>query len=564
MALPKASVRFRNGGLGIVTSGAGKSSVKIGLSLLGEPGVIQVCSSSTVAKRLLKGGPGCDCTINHTRRSGGTVLFVPVPISSAGSISAITHQGTGAGVITASSGPDEQILAKCVTGGTLGTAQFQFSVGGGAYGSTVTSTATSFPYRVPGTFTTLTFAAATYRLNDVYTVSTAGVVTVTSGGSATVTQVSSPVDAYQLQVTIMKDGARGTAEFNYSLDGGENTSRTYATAASFVVPETGIVLAFSDAAYVSGDTYIATTTPPAFTSSDAQAAIEVALKSAYEFEGIHIVGTPASAAAALTLATMLSSELQGAETEYLRYIWGVSECPTVEADATVQSAFANLVSSNGKLQVCIGDADVSSSDTGLLMKRNAAWPYTTRLASTKYSTHPGFVDNGNGSLPGVQAIYSAYGGSPVADTFDGSRFVTLRTLQGFAGYYVTNGNTMDVPTSDFSEIQRVRVANRAAVIGQQYLTGKLNGDWRIDPATGHLDQTDSLKLTGDLEDQIKAAMTGTPGSAKDEISGVTVSLDPENNLLSDSTLSFAMSIVPKGYGKQLDLVIGFVNPRLAA
>jgi hypothetical protein len=553
-----------NGGLGIVTSGAGKTQVKVGVSLLGDANTVLVCSGSTTAKKLLKGGSLCDCVVNQTRRSGATVLAINVPISAMGAVGAVTQQGTGAGVVSGSAGPVDQILAKCTTAGAVGTAAFQFSVGGAAYGPAVASQGTTWTYRVPGTFTDLVFAPGTYRLNDVYTITAAGVISVTAGGSATVTQSSSPVDAYRVIVTVAKSGARGTAQFSYSLDNGANTSRIYTTAATFVIPGAGIVLAFTDAAYVQTDIYTSTCTGPSFTSSDAQTAIEAALQSAFTFEGIHIVGTPSNAANALTLATMLDTELQGAETEYLRYIWGVSECPTVEADATVQTAFANLVSKTGRLGVAIGDEDLSSGDTGLVMKRNAAWPYTTRLASTKESTHPGFVDHGGGALPGVQDIYPAFGGGPVADTFDDSRFVTLRTIQGTAGYYVTRGNTMDVATSDYHAIQFVRVINRAATIAQMELTNDLNADWRIDPDTGALDSRDALSIEGTVEQEIKSAMMGERGSAKDNISGASVALDPDMNLLSDSTLTATVSVVPKGYSENIDIPIGFVNPRLNA
>jgi hypothetical protein len=560
--LPSVRVRFMNGGLGIITSGAGRTQVKVGISLIGDENVVKVCSSSTVAKRLLGGGPLCDCVINQTKRSGATVLAVNVPINAMGTVSALAQQGTGTGAASGTAGPVSQILAKCTTAGAVGTAAFQFSVGGGAYGAAVVSSGTTWTYRVPGTFTNLVFAPGTYVLNSIYTVTTAGVVTVTEGGSATVTQASSPLDAYRMIVTITKSGARGTAEFTYSLDDGDNTSRVYATAATFVIPGAGIVLAFTNADYVADDIYTGTATGPSFTSSDAQDAIEAVLQSAYEFEGIHIVGTPTTAANAVTLASMLDTELQGAESEYLRYIWGVSECPTLEADATVQAAFANIVSETGRLGVTIGDEDISSADTGLVMKRNAAWSYTTRLASTKYSTHPGEVDGG--ALSGVSAIYAAYGGGPVADTFDGSRFVTLRTIQGIAGYYITRGNTMDVASSDYNAIQRVRVINRAATIAQMALTRYLNASWRIDPDTGKLDLRDKSNVETSVEHQIKNAMTGERGSAKDEISGVTVELDPDADLLSDSTLTATISIIPKGYSEYIDVPIGFVNPRLNA
>jgi hypothetical protein len=564
MTLPSVQAQFLSGGLGIVTSGAGKTQLKVGISLLGLPNTVLVCPSSTVAKKLLKGGPLCDCVVSQTRRSGATVLAVNVPITTMGTFGAVTQQGTGAGVVSGSAGPVDQILAKCTTGGTVGTAAFQFSVAGGAYGAPVTSVGTTWTYRVPGTFTNLVFAPATYRLNDVYTIPTTGVVSASApaGGPATITQASSPVDAYRVIVTITKSGALGTAQFTVSLDNGNNTSQVYTTAAAFVVPGTGIVLAFSAAAYVQTDIYTSTCTGPSFTSSDAQTAIEAVFQTANDFEGIHVVGTPSTAANAVTLATMLDTELQGAAATYLRYIWGVSECPTVEADATVQAAVANLVSTTGRLSLTIGDADIASGDTGLVMRRNAAWAFATRLASTKYSTHPGAVQDG--ALPAVQAIYPAFGGGPVADTFDSSRFVTLRTFQGFAGYYVTRGNTMDVATSDYNAIQRVRVINRAATIAQQALTRYLNADWRIDPDTGKLDSRDAIQVEGSVDQQIKTGLMGSRGSAKDEISGASVALDPNANLLSDSTLTANIAIVPKGYSEFINVPIGFVNPRLNA
>jgi hypothetical protein len=559
--LPSVKVRFLNGGLGVVSSGAGKTSVKVGVSQSGAVNKLMVCSSPATAKRLLKAGPLCDCTINQTRRSGATVLAVNAPVSAMGTVAAFVQQGTGAGAVTGSVGPTDTILAKCTTAGTVGTAAFQFSVGGGAYGAPVVSAGTTWTHRVADTFTNLVFAPGSYRLNDVYTVTTAGAVSVTAGGAATVTQSSSPVDAYRVIITIVKSGALAAAQFTYSLDNGNNTSQVYTTAASFVVPGAGIVLAFSSAAYVETDIYTSTTTPPSFSSADAQTAIEAALQSAYTFDGIHIVGTPSNASNAQTMATMLDSELQGAETEYLRYIWGVSECPSVEADATVQSAFANLVSNTGRLGVAIGDSDLVSGDTGLTMKRNAAWAYTTRLAAKKYSTHPGEVDGGD--LPGVQAIYAAFGGGPAADTFDDSRFVTLRTIQGISGYYVTRGNTMDVATSDYHAVQSVQVIDRAATIAQQAMFRYLNADWRIDPDTGHIDDRDANSVNSSVEQQIKSAMMGERGSAKDEISDVTVALDTSSNLLSDSTLTLTVSVIQKGYSELIDIPIGFVNPALA-
>src|SRR5512137_1166218 len=114
MALPSARISFTDGGMGVVGGGAGKTSVKVGISLLGDVNTIMVCASPSITKRLLVGGKLCDCTHGQTSRSGATVLAINVPINSAGTVSALTQSGTGAGVPTGSAKPVYQILAKCV------------------------------------------------------------------------------------------------------------------------------------------------------------------------------------------------------------------------------------------------------------------------------------------------------------------------------------------------------------------------------------------------------------------------------------------------------------------
>jgi hypothetical protein len=563
MALPSVSLTFKDGGLGIITSGAGRMQVKVGLSTIGTPGVAQTCANPTTAKTLLGAGPLADAVIGHVGRSGAAVLAVNCVLGTAGSVGAFTQVGSGAGVVSASCAPHQQVLIKCFLGGALGTSTFQFSVNGAAYGPVVASVAGStWAYRVPGTFTTLTFATGTYRTGDVYTLPVTGTVSasVPAGGPATITQVSSPLDAYKLQVKIALAGALATAQFTYSLDGGSVVSSPITTAASYVIPNTGIVLGFSAAAYVATDTYSATCSPPTFTSSAAQAAIEAAFADGTAFEGIHIVGTTDTSANAAVIATMLESEVQSAATTLLRYVWGVCECPTVEADATVKAALASFVSTTGRVSIAIGQCDLLSRDNALTMIRSIAWPYCTRLASTRMSEHPGKVMLG--SLTGVSDIYPTFGGASCADTFDSARFVTARRITGMPGLYITRGQTMSLPTSDYSRIMNVRVANRAATIAQTAFTYFLNNDWRIDPDTGKLDARDAIVLEGQVLNQLRTALIGEPGSATDEVSSVSVALNPDNNMLSDSTLGAAISIVPKGYGEQINVGIGFVNPQI--
>src|SRR5205823_4993460 len=106
--------------------------------------------------------------------------------------------------------------------------------------------------------TTLTFAAAAYTLNDVYTVATTGVITcVGTGPAGNLTQVSSPLDGYSVIVTITTSGAPGAGIFTYSLDGGNITSAAILIpggAGIYVIANTGVVLTFAST-FTAADTY---------------------------------------------------------------------------------------------------------------------------------------------------------------------------------------------------------------------------------------------------------------------------------------------------------------------
>jgi hypothetical protein len=259
---------------------------------------------------------------------------------------------------------------------------------------------------------------------------------------------------------------------------------------------------------------------------------------------------------------MLDTEVQAAETELQVFLAGCVSCPTVEADSTVSAAFATFTSATGRVSVGVGTCDITSSLNALSMRRPIMWAVMDRLATTRRCVHPGKTELG--SLTGVTAIQPAYGGGPTADTFDDSRFTTLRVFPRVPGVYVTRGATMSLATSDYSEIQRVRVINAAATIAQGALFLYLNSEWRIDPDSGKLDARDASSIEGKVEHEILTAMTGEVGTAKDEISSARFTLDPDADLLSDATLTGTITVTPKGYSSQISATIGFSNPRLAA
>ena len=580
MSIPDVSMTFLQGGLGIVAPGPGGAQAKIGPALLG---FVQTAATPTVlsvgpgqAVTILGGGPLADATAQVTDTAGTPVYAVPLAAAGGTVTASFTQTGTGAGAVSATAAPHVTVLVKCSTPGSLGTAAFQFSVNGGAYSQPVLSTASAWAYQVPGTFLSLSFAASTYYANNTWGWYADGTAA-TPGGTTppTVTPTSSPLDAYNVRVTITTAGNRGTAQFVYSLDGGATQSTPILTAATYTIPSSGIVLAFTSAAYVKDDVYAGYCTAPMCASADIVLAHTALRASAYVFEGVHVVGFPyattISATTAGTAFTAVDSAMTSAKL-VKRYLWSVIECPTVgtpilssssqaldtaDTDATISTAFLSLASTEGRVLVGAGDCALLSPITGLTLRRNCAWVATATAAAEKLSEDLGKVLRG--AVLNVQNIYRNEEATP--GLFD-ARFITMRSLHGKAGYFLTGGVTMAQVASDYSMFSNVRVINRAAQIAMAAFTDYLNDDVRVDPKTGYIDDRDARDIDNAVTAKLHAALKGTPGSVTDEVSDVYAKLSRTDNLLSLATATAVVSIVPKAIMRNISVQIGFINPLL--
>jgi hypothetical protein len=562
MALSGVTMTFSDGNLGVAVPGPGGAQAKIGVSLGGDELVpVSLGSTRTVSTTLL-GGPLCDAAAQLTDVAGVPCIAVPCGIVTNGSIGAFTQVGTGAGVVSASCAPHQTVLVKCVTAGAVGTAKFRFSVNGGAYGALFTSTATSWVKRVPGTFLVLT-CSGTFRENDIYTYNTDATVASTAGATGVISVASSPVDAYDLLLTISTAGAgRASMQFKYSLDGGANVSAPISGAATYVIPGTGIVLAFTDAAYVLADTYEAICVAPATDNTAIGSAITALAASPFQWEGFHVVGTPASASTAATLASAVDTALTGLATAR-QYKWAITECPgssnAVDTDVVVAAAFLSFASPKGRVFVGLDWCDLISPLTALTLKRSVAWPLSARLASSKLSESPAKVQLAN--VPNVRALYRDEASTPgMAD----ARFVCLRNRvnENKAGFYFEKHPTMAALGSDYSKIPNVRVVNRAAQIAMSAYTDEISADVRVDRTTGYIDERDAQAIDNSVSGALKAQLMGKSGTKTDECSDIKAQIGREDNLLSTETATATIYITPKGYLTFIAATIGFVNPAL--
>ncbi len=370
------------------TTGAGSAQLARTILALGvAPGstkntLLNLSSSAAIKAAFDPGngggvGPLGEYAAKLFQHGASNVYCVPVDPSVPATLSAVTQTGTGSGAIAVSLAPHVAIKVICVTGGALGTATFKFSLDGGTtYGSLFTSTVSSYVIRVPGTFCTLTFAAATYVATKTLTVDIFGTVTNGSLWVGAVTQVSNAVNNYDVSVLIGKAGlySAGTANLTVSLDHGITYGPTYAmpTTGIIAIPGTGIVLTCT-ATFVVGDAYAFLAAPPGFSTSDITNALNavMVLNAAPSVALVHVIGLPATAAGAISLASTLDTSCATARVTYGKMWYSMSECPSSVAGDTV---------------IAGGVAALDSADTDAVIRaaRSSDYLYSSVFVGTEY------------------------------------------------------------------------------------------------------------------------------------------------------------------------------------
>jgi hypothetical protein len=563
MTLPNVTNNFVDGGLGSVPPSVAGITVTLGLCSKGIPNTLYPVNDNATAQGSLGIGP----LVEALAYKGGTRYAMPLNPSSPGSASSVTQTGTGTGTVAVSLAPAQAIQAKIMTGGVLGTMAVAFNVGGAGYGTPVLSTGGSFSILVPGTLTTLTFAAQTYTVNAVWTISTLGVISLSGTGTVGwVTQVSSPLDAYAVVLTITTAGALGTAVFTSSVDGGNNTGAPIATPGGgvYAIANTGVVLTFAGA-FTLADTYSFSTTTATCNNTDLNTALTALMAQPIDFESIHIAATPASAAAAATEFATVAASLAAAEVAF-RYVYGVIECPTVESDATIVAAFSSL--SSLRTMVSVGDIAANQPLDGRIERRNSAWVASAHIAAISAGEDAGWTDSAS-QITGVANLYPNFGTSGWDPTLlDSQRFMTLRQFPGASGTpgtFVSNGNIMAPPGSDFSLIQHRRVMDIAARVARRVLLKYLNASVRVNLKTGAIDPRDAFVIEGRIDSAIATAILApgfVSGGYDAQKPGKFAQLSRTQNLLSTNSEPLSISITPLGYLKFITATFGFRNPAL--
>jgi hypothetical protein len=335
MALGNSTWSIRAGGGRIRASSQqlARTVVHIDCSPLAPANTLIPIGDASSIPSLLDTGRLAEACAFTAKAGQAKYAIAPTP-SVVGAASAVTQVGSGAGTVAVSFAPHKSITIKCTTSGAIGTMKVQFSLDGGTTYGPVTASADTgggtWVYRVPGTYCTLTFAAANYVATKTNVIGVDGTVTPGAAWVGVVTQASSPIDDYEAVCSITKGGALGVAVMVVSLDNGNSTlpSMLIPSGGVVVVPGTGLVLTCAST-FVLGDTYSFLTVGPTFSTSDLTAAMNV-VKATRTLQAsmIHVSAMPASAAAAFSMASTLDSSVLDAFVTNIFDWEGCCDCPS--------------------------------------------------------------------------------------------------------------------------------------------------------------------------------------------------------------------------------------------
>ncbi len=161
--------------------------------------------------------------------------------------------------------------------------------------------------------------------------------------------------------------------------------------------------------------------------------------------------------------------------------------------------------------------------------------------------------NTNIAYPGIMNIPLSSFSKSELDVIDAYGYLYFRTYPGIAGSYMNDSHTLALPTSEFSKIEAVRTMDKVERGIRTYLTPYLGAPLYVDAETGKL-RADTVAfietLAGrQLEDMEKAG----------ELSGYKVEVDPNQNVLSTSTVEIVVKQVAVGVMRRINVKLSYAT-----
>lgn len=575
MTILSASLSTADGGLGILAASQLPVAV-VGCSSAGTTNTPTEIDTLAGLISTFGRGPLVEAAAQVLSLAGGPVFCVRSTTGTAGAKSTVV--GIGSGSATAGSATADASNTATAVPALGGTPVDAYSVkivvvaGGsnlaasptvkisldGGLTFLATATAVASATAIGDSGLTIAWTDGTFVANNFWTASpTTGAVT----GSSTPAMSGTPVDAFDIRMKVATAGASLsalTAEIQVSLDGGANYGPRLAVPSNGVIDiaNTGLTVTWGAGSFVAGEIFVLRTSAPVTTGTNLTDALNSLSTVAGEYE-FALLAQPIDAALAANVKTWgVAREAAG---EYTFGLAGVrdqypGESISVWASA-VNTDFAAVDSGRYLTVVSTHDRVELYDRTEPTPRRSLAPLYAARLASIPTGQHPGRVKTG--PIRGLAStVLSLAQDQATYTSLDSHRFAGAQSVMGQPrGKFYFTSRTMAASTSDFSEIQRIRVICTAARAGLTAIGDYVGDDLRVrTDGTGRIDPVVAAALDAEVTAALRRAVVNTPN---DFATSAAARVDRTTNLVSTGTLSFSLSVVPKGYANAVTATLSF-------
>lgn len=182
-----------------------------------------------------------------------------------------------------------------------------------------------------------------------------------------------------------------------------------------------------------------------------------------------------------------------------------------------------------------------------------------RAAGIGVQRNIGRVKDGAVTIDGEAALsdgtlISATTGTAL-DALNGFGYVFLFNRDGKVGYFFNGDHTACPISDDYAYVSRGRVIDKAARLIRAVYLEELLDDVEVDPTSGKLAPAVVKAYQRAGEKSIEVNM-----QANNEVSGVRVFVDPDQDILSTDKVVTVVRIVPRGMVNEFEIMLSYENP----
>lgn len=354
-------------------------------------------------------------------------------------------------------------------------------------------------------------------------------------------------------VTASASLASLTGSVKISLDGGLTFGDAVLipTTGIIAIPNTNILVTFGAGTHVVGDHFRVRSSPPLWSTSGLETALAglvTAINAGNDVDMVHIVG-PIDATSQAVIETW--GDTQKTAGNDLLILCEVRDQAEGESVSTWKTAVKGVSPGLQGLSSDIMDVGVSFAEVksalrpGLYWRRNGQALRGPRLAAIPLRQHPGRVKTGPAQGLRTDGLAGPVHHDLTSHTdLDAARFSGLQSLVGRRGEFFFTSRSFALSTSDFNEVQRIRVMNAAASAARTAIADYVGDDVELKTdGTGRISEAEAKGIEAEVRAKVAAAVMNEPNN---HVTAITVTVDRTNNIGTSRTLRVAIAIVPRG------------------